>query len=95
MIRKTLATVLAAGALSAVLAPVAGAWPTPITPDMQAFINNARANGAGGSDDDLLMQGMLACRILYTRQGVAAAEAQTSPAIVRAARGTLCTQAPS
>lgn len=72
----------------------ASAWPTPITPDMQQFLNSARSAGAQGSDDALLTQGLLACRILYTRQGVAAAEAASSPVIVRAARGTLCTQAP-
>ncbi len=73
---------------------VAGAWPTPITPEMQRFIDNARAAGAPGDDDALLSQGYLACRMLYTGQGAGAAEAATSPAVVGAARGTLCTQAP-
>ncbi len=94
MIRKALSSVVVAGVLGALFAPVASAWPVPVTPDMQRFIDSARANGAVGSDDELLMQGTLACRILYTRQGTAAAEAQTSPAVVRAARGTICTQAP-
>ncbi len=75
-------------------AGTANAWPTPITPYMQQFLNNARANGAHGDDDTLLSQGLLTCRILYTHQGVAAAGAVPSPDIVRAARGTLCTQAP-
>lgn len=91
--RKILATAMVPIALAVGSAGTANAWPVPITPDMQQFLNNARANGAQGNDDGLLTQGLLACRILYTRQGVAAAEAASSSAIVRAARGTLCTQA--
>lgn len=92
--RKVVATMGAFALMAVSNAGTANAWPTPITPDMQQFLNNARAAGAQGNDDALLSQGLLACRILYTRQGVAAAEAVSSAAIVRAARGTLCTQAP-
>lgn len=85
---------LAAGAVAVSSAGVAGAWPTTVTPEMQQYIDNARGAGATGDDDTLLSQGYLACRLLYTGQGVAAAEAATSPAVVGAARGMLCTQAP-
>ncbi|OBJ74063.1 hypothetical protein [Mycobacterium sp. 1274756.6] len=85
---------VAAAAVGMSTAGVAGAWPTIITPEMQQYIDNARGAGATGDDDALLSQGYLACRLLYTGQGVAAAEAATSPAVVGAARGTLCTQAP-
>lgn len=85
---------IAAGAVAVSAAGVSGAWPTTVTPEMQRYIDNARGAGATGDDDALLTQGYLACHVLYTGQGVAAAEAATSPAVVGAARGTLCTQAP-
>lgn len=75
-------------------AAVAGAWPTTVTPEMQRYIDNARGAGAAGDDDALLSQGYLACRLLYTGQGRQGAVDATSEAVVNAARGTLCTQAP-
>lgn len=93
-IRVVIAGVVMCGAAALGVAGTAGAWPTTITGEMQTFINNARSAGAPGDDDALLTQGYLACRILYTGQGRQAAVDATSDAVVNAARGTLCTQAP-
>jgi hypothetical protein len=103
-IPRAAAVVCGAGvALSAAAGP-ALAWPIPITPEQQGFINQARAAGFPGNDDQILLAGMQACRVLYTGQGTQAAIAAVaapngaSPGqaggLVSAARGTLCTQAP-
>jgi hypothetical protein len=98
------AAALAAGALVGFAAGTASAWPTPITPEQQRYINQARGAGFPGDDDAVLQAGMQACRALYTGQGVqgaigtVAAQAGANPdqagVAVRLARGTLCTQAP-
>jgi hypothetical protein len=98
------AAALAAGALVGFAAGTASAWPTPITPEQQRYINQARGAGFPGDDDAVLQAGMQACRALYTGQGVqgatgtVAAQAGVNPdqagVVVRLARGTLCTQAP-
>lgn len=94
IIRVAIATV-GAGAMLAVGAGTAAAWPIPITAEQQNFISQAR--GA-------LMAGQQACRALYINQGVQGAiDAIAGPngatpdqaaGLVRAARATLCTQAP-
>ena len=96
---------LAAGALLAGTAGTAAAWPIPITPEQQNFISQARGAGFPGGDDQILMAGQQACRALYINQGVQGAiDAVAGPngatpeqaaGLVRAARGTMCTQAPS
>jgi hypothetical protein len=98
------AVALTAGALIGFADPTASAWPTPITPEQQRYINQARGAGFPGDDDAVLQAGMQACRALYTGQGVqgaigtVAAQAGVNPdqagVAVRLARGTLCTQAP-
>ncbi|MBS9533466.1 DUF732 domain-containing protein [Mycobacterium sp. M1] len=81
--------------LGSIAAPaVANAWPTPVTGEMQNYIDTARGAGAPGSDDALLTQGYRACNMLYTGKGREAAVNATSEAVVNAARGILCTQAP-
>ena len=101
VIRAAAAT-LGAGAL--VAAGTASAWPTPITPDQQRYITQARAAGFPGDDDAVLQAGLQACRALYTGQGVqgaigtVAGQAGVNPdqagVALRLARGNLCTQAP-
>jgi hypothetical protein len=95
---------LSAGVLLGSATGTASAWPLPITPEQQNFINQARNAGFPGDDDQILLAGNQACRVLYTRQGLQAAiDAVAAPngatpdqaaGLVRAARGTLCTQAP-
>lgn len=92
-----------AGALLGFTAAPAIAWPLPLTPDQVSFLNAARGT-VPGNDDQVLLAGLQACRQLYTGQSAAAvadataAQYHTSPsqaaALVGAARGTLCTQAP-
>jgi Protein of unknown function (DUF732) len=101
---RSVAAVLGAGAVLGFAAGTASAWPIPITGEQQNFINQARNAGFPGDDDQILLAGNQACRALYTRQGVQAAidtvagpngaTPEQAAALVRAARGTLCTQAP-
>jgi hypothetical protein len=101
---SVLAVTVGAGTVAGFTAGVASAWPIPITPDQQRYINQARAAGFPGDDDAVLQAGMQACRALYTGQGVqgatgtVAGQAGVSPdqagVAVRLARGSLCTQAP-
>jgi hypothetical protein len=101
---RVLEAALCACALLAVAAGTASAWPTPITPEQQRYINQARGAGFPGDDDAVLQAGMQACRALYNGQGVQGAtgtvpgQAGVSPdqagMAVRIARGILCTQAP-
>lgn len=98
-----IATAAAAGALFGLTAPPAGAWPTPLTADQTNFLNATRGNFPG-NDDQLLLAGKQACRMLYTGQGSQAtigataaaygASPQQAAALVGAARSTMCTQAP-
>jgi hypothetical protein len=98
------AVTLSAGALTAGAAGFASAWPTPISPEQQRYISQARGAGVPGDDDAVLQAGLQACRALYNGQGVqgatatVASQAGVSPdqagAAVRIARGILCTQAP-
>jgi hypothetical protein len=98
------AVTIGAGALIGGAAGLASAWPTPISPEQQRYISQARGAGFPGDDDAVLQAGLQACRALYTGQGVpgatatVAGQAGVSPdqagAAVRIARGILCTQAP-
>lgn len=75
----------------------------PLTADDTNFLNATRGNFPG-DDDQLLLAGRQACRLLYTGQGAQAtidataatygASPQQAAGLVNAARGTLCTQAP-
>jgi hypothetical protein len=101
---RGLATAVTASALLGLATGTASAWPTPITPEQQRYINQARGAGFPGDDDAVLQAGMQACRALYTGQGVqgaigtVAGQAGVTPdqagVAVRIARGILCTQAP-
>jgi hypothetical protein len=101
---RAVAATLRASALLATAAGTASAWPIPITPEQQRYINQARGAGFPGDDDAVLQAGMQARRALYTGQGVqgaigtVAAQAGVNPdqagVVVRLARGSLCTSAP-
>jgi hypothetical protein len=103
-ITRVLAAALSAGALLGAVSGTASAWPIPITPEQQRYINQARGAGFPGDDDAVLQAGMQACHALYNHQGVqgatdtVAGQAGVSPdqagVVVRIARGILCTQAP-
>ncbi len=100
---KIVATVAIAGGLLGLGAAPAGAWPIPLTADETNFLNATRGNFPG-NDDQLLLAGKQACRLLYTGQGnqgavdATAATYGATPAqaasLVGAARSTMCTQAP-
>ena len=100
---RVLATALAAGAmLGAAVAPAA-AWPIPLTSDDINYLNAVRGNFPG-DDDQLLLAGRQACRLLYTGQPASAVIASTAAqygagpdqaaTVVNAARSTMCTSAP-
>jgi hypothetical protein len=86
----------------AAIAPAA-AWPLPLTSDDTNYLNAVRGNFPG-DDDQLLLAGKQACRLLYTGQPASAvidstaAQYGASPdqaaGVVNAARSTMCTQAP-
>lgn len=92
------------GGLLGLAAAPAGAWPIPLTADQINFLNATRGNFPG-NDDQLLLAGNQACRMLYTGQGAQAtidstaatygASPQQAAGLVGAARNTMCTQAPS
>ncbi|MBX9918908.1 MAG: DUF732 domain-containing protein [Mycolicibacterium frederiksbergense] len=96
------AAVVGGGLLGLAVAP-AGAWPIPLTAVENDFLNATRGNFPG-NDDQLLLAGKQACRMLYTGQGVQAAidstaatygaSPQQAGGLVGAARNTMCTQAP-
>jgi hypothetical protein len=98
-----IATALAAGALLLATAAPAAPWPPPLTSDDTNFLNAARG-AFPGDDDQLSLVGRQMCRMLYTGQpssaviDATAAQYGASPEqaarVLRAARGTLCTQAP-
>ena len=101
---RILAATVGAGALVSVTTGIASAWPIPVTGEQQNFINQAHQAGFPGDDDQVLMAGEQACRLLYTRQGTQAATdaiagqygaaPDQAAALVRSAHGILCTQAP-
>lgn len=88
--------------LGAAVSPAA-AWPLPLTSDDTNYLNAVRGNFPG-DDDQLLLAGKQACRLLYTGQPTSAvinstaAQYGASPdqaaTVVNAARGTMCTEAP-
>lgn len=102
-LRQAAAAAALAGGLLGLAAAPAAAWPIPLTADDTNFLNAIRGNFPGG-DDQLLLAGRQACRLLYTGQGAQAtidataatydASPQQAAGLVNAARGTLCTQAP-
>jgi hypothetical protein len=101
---RAAAAALGASALVTAAGGTASAWPTPITPEQQRYIAQARAAGFPGDDDAVLQAGLQACRAFYTGQGVqgaigtVAAQAGVNQdqagVAVRLARGNLCTQPP-
>jgi hypothetical protein len=88
--------------LGAAASPAA-AWPLPLTSEDTNYLNAVRGNFPG-DDDQLLLAGKQACRLLYTGQPASAVIATTAAqygagpdqaaTLVNAARGTYCTQAP-
>lgn len=98
---RVVATALAAGAMLA--AAPAAAGPLPLTSDDINYLNAVRGNFPG-DDDQLLIAGKQACRQLYTGQPAQAvidstavqygASPDQASGLVRAARSTMCTQAP-
>lgn len=94
---------VAVGALLGATGVPASAWPLPLTSEDTNFLNAVRGNFPG-DDDQLLIAGKQACQRLYSGQGrqavidgLAAEYGATSGAagaLVSAARGTYCTQAP-
>lgn len=101
-IGQVVAVAAMAGGLLGLAAVPAGAWPIPLTADQINFLNATRGNFPG-NDDQLLLAGKQACRMLYTGQGsqptidaTAAqygASADQAAGLVGAARSTMCTQA--
>lgn len=100
---RSIAIMAGAGVLLGATAAPASAWPMPLTSEDQSFLNSARGNFPG-DDDQLLIVGRQMCRMLYTGQPAQsvidsmAAEYNATPGqaatVLRAARGTYCTQAP-
>lgn len=100
---RIVVSVLVAGTAFGATVPTASAWPIPITPEQQRFINQARAAGFPGDDDAVLQAGLQACRMLMTGSGtqgaidgiVSGTGADPGPAaaLVRRANGILCTSA--
>lgn len=94
---------VASGCLLIAAAAPAAAWPLPLTSDQTQFLDAVRGNFPG-DDDQLLLVGLQMCRGLYTGQPSAAvidstagqhgASPDQAATVMRAARGTLCTQAP-
>jgi hypothetical protein len=95
---------MAAAALLSGTAATASAWPIPLTSEDNNYLNAVR--GAWPTDDDtLLMAGKWACKQLYDGAGTqgaidgTAAQYGATPdqaaVVVKAARRTYCTQAPS
>jgi hypothetical protein len=101
--RRFISASLATGAMLAAAAAPAEAWPIPLTPDQIQFLNAARGNFPG-DDDQLLLVGEQMCHLLYSGQSSASvidttagqygASPDQTAVVMRAARRTLCTQAP-
>ncbi|MEB3032738.1 DUF732 domain-containing protein [[Mycobacterium] nativiensis] len=93
----------AAWAALGIAAGPAAAWPIPYTAEDIRYLDATRGNFPG-DDDQLLLAGKQVCRLLYTGQPSAAvidqiaaqygAGPEQAGIVVRAARGTMCTQAP-
>jgi len=102
-IARTFGVALIGAAMWGATAAPASAWPIPLTFVEENYLNAVRGNFPG-NDDQLLLAGKQACRLLYTGQPAPAVIAATagqygaSPeqaaTVVNAARGTMCTQAP-
>lgn len=100
---RLLAGAVAAGALLGTTAAPASAWPIPLTSEDNNYLSAVRSSWPV-DDDTLLMAGRGACHLLYSGSGTqgaidgTAAQYGASPdqaiVVVRAARGTFCTQAP-
>ena len=100
---RMVAAALAAGAMFGAAAAPASAWPLPLSSDDVNYLNAVRGNFPG-DDDQLLLAGKQACRLLYTGQSAQAvidstagqygASPDQAAGLVSAARGTMCTQAP-
>ncbi|MGV9802341.1 DUF732 domain-containing protein [Mycobacterium sp. NPDC003449] len=100
---RVIATALSVAALLGAAAAPAAAWPIPLTDVDQRYLNATRGQFPG-DDEQLLLVGRQVCRSLYTGQpaqaviDATAAQYGATPAqaavVVRAARGTYCTQAP-
>jgi hypothetical protein len=100
---RMVGAVLAAATMLGAAAAPASAWPLPLTAEDVNYLNAVRGNFPG-DDDQLLLAGKQACRLLYTGQGTQAvidatagqygASPGQAAALVSAARGTMCTQAP-
>ncbi|OBG38708.1 MULTISPECIES: DUF732 domain-containing protein [Mycolicibacter] len=96
-----IATAIAAGAMLG--AAPAIAWPIPYTAEDIRYLDATRGNFPG-DDDQLLLAGKQVCRQLYTGQSAGAvtdqvaaqygASPEQAATVVRAARNTMCTQAP-
>lgn len=103
LIIRAAAVAATAAALLGVCTAPAWAWPIPITPEQQNFINAARGAGFPGDDDAVLQAGLQACQMLMTGNGTQAAtdfvagqygaDPAQAGALVRAAHGRLCTSA--
>jgi hypothetical protein len=106
-VSKPGARLMAAAATAATLlgpaAGPAGAWPIPYNAEDTRYLDAARGNFPG-DDDQLLLAGKQACRLLYSGQpssavidqvaGQYGASPEQAATMVRAARSTMCTQAP-
>jgi hypothetical protein len=102
-VRFASAAALAACTLAGLTAAPASAWPIPLTPAQNQYLNAVRGSFPG-DDDQALMAGEYACHLLYTGQPASAAIDQVaaqygaSPdqaaGALHAARGALCPMAP-
>lgn len=100
---RMIAATLAAAAVATAVATPAAAWPIPLSADEVNFLNGVRGNFPG-NDDQLLLAGKQACRLLYTGQpaqavidataGQYGANPAQAAGLVNSARSTMCTQAP-
>ena len=100
---RVAAVAVGVGALLAAAGVPANAWPIPITPEQQNFINQARNAGFPGDDDAVLQAGLQACHLLMTGSGtqgatdgvvgLTGADPGATAALVRIAHGTMCTSA--
>ncbi len=97
------AAALVAGALLGAATAPAAAWPIPLTDVDYRYLDSVRGHFPG-NDDQLLLVGRQACRLLYTGQPASAvidtiagqygAPRDQAAGVVAAARSTFCTQAP-
>ena len=100
---RVIATALPVGAMMWAAAAPAAAWPLPLTSDETNYLNAVRGSFPG-DDDQLLLAGKQACRLLYTGQPASAVIDSTAAqygagpdqaaGVVNVARSTMCTQAP-